>query len=129
MMGRLFIKICAVIAISLFLAVPFPGRAEGEGAGEKVLGLENVIVTHYALGGDTPAQKTYGEALYLSKGTPRQALITLKEIVLEGKKPSWSFTEGPNRDHCFQRDLFEIKQDRDRESSFERFKRGNICEI
>ena len=90
-MGHFFNKIFAMITIFLFLAVPFPGRAEGEGAGEKVLGLENVVVTHYALGGNTAGQKTYGEAVYLSKGTPRQAIITLKGIVLEGKRPSWSF--------------------------------------
>ena len=90
-MGHFFNKIFAMITIFLFLAVPFPGRAEGEGAGEKVLGLENVVVTHYALGGNTAGQKPYGEAIYLSKGTPRQAIITLKQIVLEGDKPAWSF--------------------------------------
>ncbi len=90
MIRHLFSKIFSMIAIFFFLAVPFAGRAEGEGTPEKVLGLD-VLVTHYALGGDVSGQKTYGEAIYLSKGTPRQAIITLKEIVIEGKKPSWAF--------------------------------------
>ena len=91
MMRPVLSKIFGVITVFLFLAVPSSGPAEGEGTPEKALGLENVMVTHYALGGDTAGQKTYGEAIYLSKGTPRQALITLKQIVLEGKRPAWSF--------------------------------------
>ena len=91
MMGPVLSKIFGVIAVSLFLAVPSHGLAEGAGAPEKVLGLENVMLTHYALGGDTAGKKTYGEAVYAAKGTPRDALITLKQIVLEGKRPARSF--------------------------------------
>ncbi|MDD4879026.1 MAG: hypothetical protein PHR22_01035 [Candidatus Omnitrophica bacterium] len=84
-------KIFTLIAVSLFLVLSSSGHAEGEGTPEKVLGPENVMVTLYALGGAAAGQKTYGEEIYLSKGTPLQALITLKQIVLEGKKPSRSF--------------------------------------
>lgn len=90
-MPPLFNKAFAVIAASLFLALPSSGQAEGEGVPEKELELGNVMVTLYALGGSAAGQKTYGEEVYLAKGTPRQALITLKQMLLEGNRPSRAF--------------------------------------
>jgi hypothetical protein len=92
-MKSFFSKVFVMITIFLFLAVPFLGwaKVKGKVTPEKAPVLGNVMVTLYALGVDTSGQKPYGEAIYLSKGTPRQALITLKQIVLEGKIPAWSF--------------------------------------
>ncbi len=91
MMNNFLNKIIAMAAISLFVAIPFSGNAEGEGTPEKELGLENVVLTYYALGGDINGLKPGGEAVYLAKGTPKDALITLKQIALEGRRPVWSF--------------------------------------
>lgn len=91
MMVPILNKVIAVTAASLFLAVPSYGQAEGEGVPGKELELGNVMVTLYALGGSAAGQKTYGEEIYLAKGTPRQALIILKQILLEGNRPSRSF--------------------------------------
>ena len=79
-----------IALISVFLTVPLSVTGE-EVTSEKALGLENVIMTCYALGGDTSNQKAFKEDIYLAKGDPNQAIATLKEIVIEGKRPVWSF--------------------------------------
>ncbi len=79
-----------ISSISVLLAVSLPAAGE-EVKSEKALGLENVIITCYALGGDAHSQKAFKEDIYLAKGSPSQAIATLKEIVIEGKRPVWSF--------------------------------------
>ena len=79
-----------ISSISAFLAVLLPVTGE-EVTSEKTLGLENIVTTCYALGGDTRGQKAFREDVYLAKGNPNQAIATLKEIVIEGKRPVWSF--------------------------------------
>ena len=79
-----------VALIPVFLAVPLSAAGEGA-ASEKALGMENVIITCYALGGDTSNQKAFEENIYLAKGDSNQAIAALKEIVIEGKRPVWSF--------------------------------------
>lgn len=77
-------------SISVFLTVSFSAFGE-EVKSERALGLENVVMTCYALGGDASSKKAFEEGIYLAKGDPRQAIATLKEIVIEGKRPVRSF--------------------------------------
>lgn len=64
--------------------------AEETGTG-KSLGLESVVTTCYALGGDTATRKDPVEAIYVSKGNVKDAFFKLKEIIIEGKKADWTF--------------------------------------
>lgn len=90
MMTAAFNRFVLISSISVFLTVSLSVAGE-EVKSERALGLENVVITCYALGGDASNQKAFEEEIYLAKGDPRQAIATLKEIVIEGKKPVWSF--------------------------------------
>ena len=81
----------AIAAIPVILAVLFFSAGRGNAEEGKVLSLENVKITCYALGGDAGDKKAFEEAMYLTKGGPNDALSNLKDIVIEGKKPVWSF--------------------------------------
>lgn len=89
-MTAVFNRFFLIALISVLLSLPLSVTGEGV-TSEKVLGLENVIITCYALGGDTSDQKAFREDIYLAKGAPNQAIAALKEIINEGRKPVWSF--------------------------------------
>jgi len=76
--------------VSVFLAVSPPAAGE-EAPPEKALGLENVMITCYALGGDVSSKRAYEEGIYLAKGDRNKALEALKGIIIEGKRPVLSF--------------------------------------
>ena len=89
-MTAVFNRFILISSIFAFLTVLLSAAGE-EVTSEKSLGLENVRTTCYALGGDAGNRKAFEEGIYLAKGGPGQAIATLKEIVLEGKRPVWSF--------------------------------------
>jgi hypothetical protein len=69
----------------LFLTPVF---AQDEG---KVLSLENVTMSCYALGGDVKTLKDPVEAIYVSKGDAVDAVFWLKQVLVEGREEQKSF--------------------------------------
>lgn len=57
------------------------------------LSLANIFKTSYALAGDTAGVKQTQEAIYLAKGNIQKALSNLREILIEKKRPLWSFSK------------------------------------
>lgn len=64
-----------------------------EDAAQTNLSLENIFRTSYALSGDTAGLKEVGEAIYLAKGNIQKALSTLKDIIIERRRPIWAFSK------------------------------------
>lgn len=89
-MAVAFSRFFMIASVSVFLAVSLPSAGE-EARPEKALGLENVMVTCYALGGDVSSKRAYEEGIYLTKGDRNQAIEALKEMIIEGKRPVFSF--------------------------------------
>lgn len=63
---------------------------------EKVLSLEGIFRTSYALGGDLTGTKETGETIYVAKGDNRKTLKFLKGVLIEKVRPVWTFNK---RDH------------------------------
>jgi len=76
--------------LSVFLFASSAACAEGPEEG-KILSLDNVTVTCYALGGDTATLKEPVESLYVYKGDAGKALIYLKNVIIEGEREVTSF--------------------------------------
>lgn len=82
----------SIISVNFLLALSSLSEGISQ-ATEKVLSLENIFRTTYALSADTAALKEIKEAIYLSKGDIKKALATLKDIVIEKRRPERSFTK------------------------------------
>lgn len=78
----------AFLAALLFLSSN--AAAEGQ-ADSKVLPLDNVTISCYALGGDVATLKDPVEAVYIFKGDTSGALSGLKEVLIEGRKEQRAF--------------------------------------
>lgn len=89
-MAVAFSRFFMIVSVYVLLAVSIPAAGE-EARPEKALGLENVMMTCYALGGDVSSKRAFEEGIYLTKGDRNHALEALKEIIIEGKRPSLSF--------------------------------------
>ncbi len=86
-----------IFVLSAFLSVSLPACAEDPGEG-RVLPLDNVKFTCYALGGDTATLKDPVESLYVYKGDAGKALSYLKDVIIEGRKEVTSFAI---KDHLY----------------------------
>ena len=64
-----------------------------EDVAEKVLSLDGIFRTSYALGGDLAGLRGGDEAIYVAKGNIQKALSTLKDILIEQKRPRRSFSK------------------------------------
>ena len=60
---------------------------------EKVLSLDDIFRTSYALGGDLTGAKETGEAIYVAKGNIQKALSTLKDIIVKKRRPVRTFNK------------------------------------
>lgn len=85
--------IFAAFTVAIFGYFWLESACFSEQPNEKVLSLENVFRTSYALSGDTKGVTQKGEAVYLSNGNVQKALSTLKNIIIEKKRPERSFSK------------------------------------
>lgn len=85
--------IFAAFIVAIFGYFWLESACFSEQPNEKALSLENIFRTSYALSGDTAGGKGKEEAVYLSKGSLQKALATLKDIIIEKKRPNWIFSK------------------------------------
>jgi len=79
-------------AMILLAVLPLASFAAAESGEEKVLSLENVTLSCYALGGDVKTLKDPVEAVYVTKGDAVYALFWLKQMLTEGKREQKYFS-------------------------------------
>ncbi|MFA6355994.1 MAG: hypothetical protein WCY23_02680 [Candidatus Omnitrophota bacterium] len=80
----------AAVLLGAMLFLSSDAAAEGQAAG-KILPLDNVTISFYALGGDVATLKDPVEAVYVFKGDAAGALFGLKETLIEGRKEQKTF--------------------------------------
>lgn len=83
------------LLMSMFLVLA-AGNAASEG--EKTLDLTAVLRTSYSLGGDTAAVKGTEEAIYFAQGDTNKALVALKNILIEHKRPARALNDNEEVD-------------------------------
>lgn len=74
----------AIALAAVLLASPVAFAEEAEGG--KLLSLENITMSCYALGGDVKTLKDPVEGIFVTKGDAVYALFWLKQMLVEGKR-------------------------------------------